>query len=70
MEYRFVIGTQASHKCAFCKNWYDPTNSAIKPVAPQINMWAIVEGYQKAKCLHFGTDKVALLTCQYFESKV
>lgn len=18
-------------KCAFCKNWYDPTNSAIKP---------------------------------------
>ena len=20
-----------SQKCAFCKNWYDPTNAAIKP---------------------------------------
>ena len=20
-----------SKKCAFCKNWYDPANSAIKP---------------------------------------
>ena len=25
------IKTRGAVKCAFCKNWYDPTNSAIKP---------------------------------------
>ena len=24
----------ASHKCAFCKHWYDPMNQAIQPKAP------------------------------------
>ena len=23
--------------CAFCKNWYDPTNQYIKPKYPQLN---------------------------------
>lgn len=26
-------------KCAFCKYWYDPTNSAISPRSPKINLW-------------------------------
>ena len=25
--------------CAFCKNWYDPTNQYIKPKYPQLNQW-------------------------------
>ena len=28
-----------SKKCAFCKYWYDPTNAAIRPKAPQIGLW-------------------------------
>ena len=29
----------ASHKCAFCKHWYDPMNQAIQPKAPIVGFW-------------------------------
>lgn len=29
----------ASHKCAFCKHWYDPMNQAIRPKAPIVGFW-------------------------------
>lgn len=70
MEHRFTIGTQGGRKCAFCKNWYDPTNSNIKPVAPKIKLWAILDSQKKAMCLHYGTEKVAMLSCQHFELKL
>lgn len=28
-----------SHKCAFCKHWYDPMNQAIRPKAPIVGFW-------------------------------
>ena len=37
-------------KCAFCKYWYDPTNSAISPVSPNIGMWKINDINQKSLC--------------------
>lgn len=30
---------KTAKKCAFCKYWYDPTNSAISPRSPKINLW-------------------------------
>ena len=38
-------------KCAVCKNWYDPTNSAITPISPNIGMWKINDINQKNLCM-------------------
>jgi len=38
-------------RCAFCKFWYDPTNSAISPKNPKIGIWDIVDTNKKSKCL-------------------
>ena len=55
--------------CAFCKYWYDPTNSAIKPVAAHQNMWAY-EDRALRKCIKTNTDKPAYASCARFESKM
>ena len=34
-------------KCAFCKFWYDPTNSAIKPVKNNPRCWRYTIGEKK-----------------------
>ena len=36
-----IVNIKHVKKCAFCKNWYDPTNSAITPKSPAIGMWEI-----------------------------
>ncbi len=46
-----VINIKSIKKCAFCKYWYDPTNSAIAPKAPAIGLWEIKEPNQKCMCL-------------------
>ena len=40
-----------SKRCAFCKYWYDPTNSYIAPKAPAIGMWEIKDINKKCQCL-------------------
>lgn len=32
----------ASHKCAFCKYWYDPMNQAIRPKAPIVGFGSTI----------------------------
>ena len=34
-----IVNIERTKKCAFCKNWYDPSNSAIKPRNPRFNQW-------------------------------
>ena len=46
-----VINIRHMRKCAFCKNWYDPTNSAIAPKSPAIGLWEIKDTNQKCICL-------------------
>lgn len=46
-----VIQAKQTKKCAFCKNWYDPTNSAIRPKAPASGLWEITDINQKCMCL-------------------
>ena len=58
-------------KCAFCKNWYDPTNSAIAPKAPIIGLWAIKDVNQKCMCLVKNIPMPANGFCNRdFESKI
>ena len=56
-------------KCAFCKHWYDPTNSAIAPKYPQRGIWEF-EQKAKKKCLMTGMEKYAYSWCSKFEGKV
>lgn len=64
-----AANVKISKMCAFCKHWYDPTNSAITPKAPQIGLWQYDE---KAvhKCLVRGINMPARQMCKNFECKV
>ena len=55
--------------CAFCKHWYDPTNSAIEPKAPQLGIWQYDEKAVK-KCLLKGLNTPARQSCKKYECKV
>lgn len=46
-----IVNIKHIKKCAFCKNWYDPTNSAIVPKSPAIGLWQIKDINQKCLCL-------------------
>lgn len=46
-----VVNCKHMKKCAFCRHWYDPTNSAIAPKSPVIGMWEIRDINQKCLCM-------------------
>lgn len=46
-----IVNIKTIKRCAFCKNWYDPTNSAIAPKSPAIGLWEIKDINQKCMCL-------------------
>lgn len=56
-------------RCAFCRNWYDPTNSAIVPKAPNIGLWEY-EPNQKSKCMVQNSERFAAQTCNKFILKI
>ncbi len=56
-------------KCAFCKYWYDPANTAIQPKSPTINMWLYDESV-KNKCLKRNVDIRASSFCGKYECKL
>ena len=64
-----TVNIKSVKKCAFCKHWYDSTNSAIKPRNPKINQW---EYNDKAKCmcLQKNYDMSADAFCGDFELKL
>ncbi len=57
--------------CAFCKYWYDPGNTAIKPKDPQHGMWEY-DSEAKSYCtIHQGqTIALAKSRCSHFECKI
>ena len=63
-----LINCKNVKRCVICKHWYDPTNSAIKPKAPKINLW---EYDEKAKnmCLKRNIEMPAFAVCHKFECK-
>lgn len=56
-------------KCAFCKHWYDPTNSAIAPKYPQRSIWELDQKAKK-KCLKTNIEKTAASFCSRYEPKL
>lgn len=58
-----TVNIRNSHKCAFCKHWYDPTNSAITPRSPNIGLWTIKDTNQKALCQKRNQQMAATAFC-------
>ena len=65
----FNVQYKNSGRCAFCKYWYDPTNSAIEPATPQAGYWKY-ERNIKCKCTKTGLTKPAFATCNRYECKL
>ena len=64
-----MLFNEKVRKCAFCKHWYDPTNSALEPAFGK-GMWRI-EPSMKSKCLLNNISKSATSApCYKFESKL
>lgn len=57
--------------CAFCKYWYDPTNSAISPVNPLSGMWEYDPAAKSYCTIHQG-PAIALANnrCPKYECKI
>ncbi|MCX4376264.1 MAG: hypothetical protein OSJ61_08835 [Lachnospiraceae bacterium] len=54
-------------RCAFCKNWYDPTNFAINLLHTSI--WEY-DPMVSNMCRTKGTKTIAQYTCSKFVSKI
>lgn len=66
-----VVNVKYMKKCAFCKNWYDPTNSAIMPKSPAIGLWEIKDTNKKCLCMKKNIQMPASAFCsQDFVSKI
>ncbi len=55
--------------CAFCKYWYDPTNSAISPRDPRVGLWQY-DGDVRKMCTKKGTERRGASGCPDFECKI
>ena len=56
-------------KCAFCKHWYDITNTAIRPRAAHAGFWEF-DPVAKKKCLLRPGEKLSAYSCPKFECKL
>jgi hypothetical protein len=56
-------------KCAFCKSWYDPTNSAIEPMQG-IKMWKYDQRVKKKCRASNDMLTIASHTCPKFQCKL
>ncbi len=55
--------------CAFCQNWYDPTNTSIRPKQPTAGIWEYDEKVENI-CKLNGVKKKALMTCKDYICKI
>lgn len=63
------VNIRKIRKCAFCKYWYNPDNSAIKPKYPNMGIWEF-EYDERRKCLKTNRDKYAYSFCSKYEGKI
>ena len=64
-----TVNTKTVKKCAFCKYWYDPTNSAISPRSPTTNLCEY-DHKAKCKCLQKNYDMKASAFCGKYQCKL
>ena len=65
---QFSLNSQM-RKCAFCRYWYDPTNSCIQPKAPNIGIWEY-DTRAKRLCLKRNTETEGFFGCTKYECKL
>lgn len=54
--------------CAFCKHWYDPTNSAVEPQNTVAGFWKYDPNVRE-KCLKTNLERAAWTSCGQYECK-
>ena len=59
----------ASHKCAFCKHWYDPMNQAIRPKAPIVGFWEY-DPLAENQCMVRNMKTRGVQSCNQFVCKI
>ena len=64
----YLGNSQRNKWCCFCKHWYDPTNSALKPKTGR-DLFDI-DPKVKCKCMKINLFTIALHTCSKFEKKM
>ena len=64
------VNIKVVKKCAFCRHWYDPTNSNITPKSPVIGIWQINDVNMRCKCLKRNLQMPAHAFCQTYECKL
>ena len=64
-----TFNIKSTKKCAFCKFWFDPTLSAVKPETPSCNMWSY-DASQKRVCTKKNFEMAANGTCGMFDNKL
>lgn len=64
------LGAGAMRRCAFCKHYYDPTNSVISPKRGMKDMWEYQTQIKKP-CLKRNNMEVASQSvCPKYECKL
>ena len=65
---KFYAGDFRRGPCAFCKHWYDPGNSAIKPLPGN---WWEYDRDMEARCMKtVGQKRKGRYSCGKFELKI
>lgn len=63
-------GTTGVRKCAFCKYYYDPTNSVIDPKSGQKGIWEYEFNVQKPCLAKSNRNTPSNGFCSKFECKL
>ena len=66
---RTAIVSKYTMYCAFCRNWYDPANSYIRPLAPNINKWEY-DPDAVCMCMVRNVKRRGCDRCSKFELKI
>lgn len=64
-----IVDVKKVKKCAFCKHWYDPTNSAIEPQCASSNLWKF-DNSAKCKCLKSNLTMSGGAFCRNYVCKI
>ena len=64
-----IVNIKNVKKCAFCKYWYDPMNTAVSPYSPKINLWKF-DDKCKNKCLKKNYEISSSAFCEKYECKL
>ena len=64
------VGGNAIRKCAFCKYYYDPTNSVINPKRGMKDMWEYETGIRKPCTARNNMDMPSHNTCPKYVCKI